>query len=294
MSTGPSSNRAAELERYARQGGPLLEEAFEFALRRVRALLATRAGSDAPIRVTDLRGMDLESFTHGELASECVIWCTYPIQGTGGVAIVALEGNLVALLMGRLFGEGDTQPALWQPRAPTGVERSVGVRLGRELMDALAECWTSSQPPNFLDGGVAPGPRIVANIDKSTPILLTTVEVANDVSPGRLHVALPAALLVPSAARVDVAAAPRAPRFDRVLPVQVDLVVELARFEMPLGLLEQLAPGDEIPLGPVSEVEGRVGGKPAFIGQPGIAGGQRSFRIARRANSDSSSAGSDR
>lgn len=295
--TTAAAARAADLERYARIGGPPLEEAFELALRRVRAQLATRTGADAPLRVTDLRGTDLDGFLHGDASTNAVLWCTYPVQGTSGVALVALEGGLVSLLMGRLFGEGDTQPSLWQPRAPTGVEKAVSVRLCRELMDALADAWSGGNPPRFLDGKVAPSSRIAAGLDPTTPMLYITVEVANDQSPGRFFVALPSTLLVPSTGASDAtppAPTPRAPRFDRVFPVQVDLVVELARLNVSLGVLERLVPGDEIQLGSVGEVEARVGGKAAFVGQAGTTGGQRSFRIGRRANSDSSLTGTDR
>ena len=293
--TKAAATRAADHERYARLGAPPLEECFELALRRVRAQLATRAGSDSPLVRSPFTGTDIEGFVTGEAGTAGVLWCTYPVQPGPGVAVIALEGSLIALLMGRLFGEGDSQPSDWQPRSPTSVETAVSVRLCRELMDALAQSWSMGPAPRFLDGKVAPTSRVVAALDPATPMLCTSVQINSESSSGRFFVALAACLLVPEAITVPVAPpAQRAPRFDRVFPVEVEFIVELARLDLPLGTLERLAPGDEIQLGSVGEVEARVGGKCAFVGQPGITGGKRSFRIARRAISDSSMSLGDR
>ncbi len=293
--TKAAATRAADHERYARLGRPPLEECFELALRRVRAQLATRSGSDSTLRMSPLIGTDIEGFVTGEAATNAVLWCTYSVQAGPGVAVIALEGNLIALLMGRLFGEGDTPASVWLPRSPTSVETAVSVRLCRELMDALAQSWSMGAAPRFLDGKVAPTSRVVAAVDPTTPMLCTSVQVSSEGASGRFFVALPAGLLVPDAITVPVAPpAQRAPRFDRVFPVEVDFIVELARLDLPLGTLERLAPGDEIQLGSVGEVEARVGGKCAFVGQPGITGGKRSFRIVRRAISDSSMGLGDR
>ncbi len=289
-----AASRSADLERHGRVSVPPMAECFELALRRVRAQLATRTGADAPIELVGVRAVELESLVNTE-AADAVIWSTWPMAQGGHVGVIAIEGNLIAFLMGRLFGEGDAAPALWTPRAPTTVEKTVSQRLCRELMDALAGAWVLGPPPRFLEGKSGSGPRILAGMDLQQIVLCATLAVSEETGTCRLFVALPAVVVTPDVSATETAnPTSRVPKFDRVMPVELELVVELARLDLPFGTLERLAPGDEIPLGVIGEVEGRVGGKPAFIGRPGITGGQRSFRVERRANSDSSSRAPDR
>jgi flagellar motor switch/type III secretory pathway protein FliN len=301
-----TSEGSAQLARDVQDVAPLLDEAFGLALRRVRALLATRSGIDAAVRVTGISGMDLHAFLETEASLDAVLWCSFEVasgatSGTAApqpatTALVALEGRLLSLLMGRLFGEGDTEPSAWAARAATAVERSVGGRLCAELMNALAGAWTDGPAPRFVPVAVAPNRRIAANLDPRSAVLVTTIQVGEDPSLGRLQVALPAALLIapPAPVPIEPPLRVRKPQFERLLPVEVDLVVELGRVSLPLGALQALAVGDEIPLGAISEAAGRIGGRTAFIGEPGTSGDLRSFRIVRRVESSSSSAEDDR
>jgi flagellar motor switch protein FliM len=79
------------------------------------------------------------------------------------------------------------------------------------------------------------------------------------------------------------------------MPVEVDVVVEVARIELQLSTLENLQVGDEIPLGSMNEARALINGRPAFAGEPGTKGSMRSFRIVRRLggapNSSSEGAG---
>ena len=79
-----------------------------------------------------------------------------------------------------------------------------------------------------------------------------------------------------------VAPAVRTPRFDRLLPVTVDLPVEIARIELTYTQLEQLQIGDEIPIGTLTEARALANGQLAFIGEPGTTGSTRSFRVTKK------------
>lgn len=278
--------RAADLERHARLGGVVLGEIFEQALRRLRPKLATRMGGILPIHVPNIGAYQLEDAFQTDLGSSAAFWVSYPVIGGSGAIIVGLEGALIALLMGRMFGEVDVGSSTWTPRAPTRVELAVGMRLARDLVDAVTHCWTGGPAPRVTEGRNGPPSRVADGLDPEAVMLSVTVELEIETAVGRIAVLVPDELVLGELGRVDEEPA-RAMHIERVYPIDVEFVVELARLRMSIGQLKDLKPGDEIPLGLVRFVEARVEGVPAFVGQPGETGGQRSFRITERARSAS-------
>lgn len=290
----PDAAPATPLEREARLAGPLLEEAFGGAVRRLRALLATRTGHDTPVRFEGVRAMDLRELTDGGDFDQVALWCRFGAEPGGSPVLGMVEWGLLSWLMGHLFGE--REPAIVpRTRAPTQVELSIGARLCRELMEAVETCWTAGPAPRFRFGQAAPSRRLAGEMDPSTPLLVVVLEIGRlDEPVGRLYVALPTTMLrgmLPKGTSVPTRAAERTPRFDRVMPVELDVVVELARLRLPLKTLQALQPGDEIPLGALAEALARVGDREAFVGEPGVAGGVRSLKILRRTAPPGSSTG---
>ena len=66
---------------------------------------------------------------------------------------------------------------------------------------------------------------------------------------------------------------------NRVLPINVEVVAELARLEVPLSRLQGLAIGDTLDLGRLSDVVLRVRGEPTLRGEPGTIDGVRCVRV---------------
>ena len=69
---------------------------------------------------------------------------------------------------------------------------------------------------------------------------------------------------------------------DRVMPIEMEVVAEMARLPMRVRDLKNLKVGDLIPLGPLTGVLMRINGKNVLVGEPGHANGQRSVRIMKR------------
>ena len=277
----------------ARLAAPLLEEVFGGATRRFRAQLASRTGLDSPVKVAAVSHATLETLCAHDAYADAALWCSFHIAGAHAPAYTLVEGRLLARLMGRLFGEGDVEATASRARGITEVERVIGARMCRELIEAVCACWAGSEPLVMRPGAVARSGRICADVDSSTQYAITTLELGGAVPHGSIFVALPATAWDTVAPRVVVAPPPaprsgqRTPRFERLMPVQVEMVVELARLELPLRRLQALRVGDEIPLGAVGEACGRVGDRKAFFGEPGTSGGVRSFKVMRRADSSS-------
>lgn len=281
MSRRGADEPLVDLEREGRLSGPILEEMLELALRRLRPSLSTRVGADIPVRVVDLQAMQLQDFLRTDLATRTALWCSYPVAGSKDAIVVGLEGQLVLLLVARMFGESNGSAGLWYPRTPTRVERAVGTRLARELVDALVSCWHKAPAPRISDGPVGPSPRAVEQVSGGLPMLCATLEISHEDNSGRIAVLVPVSLVMGSSRGVP-RERERSMHLERVFPVEIQLVVELARLTMPLGELKALEPGMELPLGAIHLVEARVDGVPTFVGEPGESRGQRSFRIAQR------------
>ncbi len=278
---------------------PVFTEVLGGAARRLRAKLATRSGRDAPVRVGEPTARTLADLvTDGPPGGG--LWCVFPVPAGGPPAVVVVETSLLSGLIGRLFGapEGDVSPG--RGGGPTEVERAVGARLCRELVEAIVACWTGGTPPRFTVGEVAPSPRVCAGLDLSSRYVSVAMTIGTHDHPlGALCVALPAAIVPGAPAPPPPAPAPlpapvRLARYDRVLPVEVDLVVELGRLTVPLRTLRSLNVGDELSLAALAGAIGRVGDRPAFIGEAGTQGGVRSLRVTRRVDSASSPTEGDR
>lgn len=280
-------------ERDARLVAPIIEEMFIGAARRLRAQLATRTAMQTPVFVRGVRPVTLQQLLEGETYADAAVWCTFVHEGATEPLVLAVEGGLIARLIGPLLGQGSVDPlAEYRPRTVSPVELSVGVRLVKELVDSLESNWTVGVPPRFRLDQFAPSRRVCADFDSSMPFAVCTLgfEVAG--SPvGSIFVGLPNALvrrLVPRAMSGTAERTPSPPQaqrtaqFDRVMPVEVEVVVELARVHLPLRRLQALRVGDEVVLNAAGEATARIGDLAVFTGEPGASGGVRSIRVHTR------------
>ena len=67
-----------------------------------------------------------------------------------------------------------------------------------------------------------------------------------------------------------------------LMPIEVELVAELAAISLTVSKLEALSVGDTLPLGNARRASVKVNGKPAFEGLVGEMDGLRSVQIQRR------------
>ncbi len=287
VAPSPRMGKAAAVETPAAE--PLLHEVFGGVARRLRAQLTTRTGMDSPSRVAEVSIATLGSLCRDQRYSDAALWCAHAVGGCIDPAYVVFERRLLGSLMGRLFGEGKVEASPTRTGVVTEVEQVIGARMSRELTDAISACWGVSEPLVIRSGAVGRSRRVCADVDPETPYAIIELEVGADPPHGRLFVALPMTAietLLPR--RPAEKSAARVPRFERLLDVQLELVVELARLQVPLRRLHGLKVGQELPLGALGVACACVAGRQVFLGDPGTSGGLRSFRIKRRNDSPSS------
>jgi flagellar motor switch protein FliM len=150
--------------------------------------------------------------------------------------------------------------------------------------------------PRILPESAGASHHVLGEFPPSSPMIVCDLHFGRpDATLGRLIVALPTGILRDLVSKRSTqpskAPAPRTLRFDRLMPVEVEVVVQLAKVELNYSALEGLQPGDEIPLGSLADARVMVNGRPAFSGEPGTKGSMRSFRITRRLTTAPSSSG---
>ena len=72
---------------------------------------------------------------------------------------------------------------------------------------------------------------------------------------------------------------------ERVKPVSLELVAELAQVQVPISTLDNLEIGSMIDLGPARYVDVKVNGHTTIVGEPGESRGCHSFRVLRKVES---------
>jgi flagellar motor switch protein FliM len=297
-------------DREARAVAPIIEEMFLNVGRRLRARLATSTGLDSPITVKAVRPTGLANLLEGEAWSDAALWATYAHDEGAEPVVVAVDSMLLNRMTGPLLGQGAVDdPSAVVPHPVTPVELRLGARFTKDLIDAMESSWTVGAPPALRMVEVAPSRRVCGDLDPALSFAVCTVEVALGGSPiGCAHVALPNALvrrLLPRALggagsaavpeRAQVARpAPRPAQFDRVMPVEVEVAVELARINIPLKRLEGLRVGDEVLVGRAGEAVARIGDLAVFAGEPGASGSVRSVRVTSKMISDFNTEAVDR
>jgi flagellar motor switch protein FliM len=275
-------------ERELSDAQPKLDGCFRSVARRIRTRLMSRSGCDTPVRNAELQSLLVPDLLDLPEVQNGVLWSSYAAGRSGGTGVVIVEGQLLDGLIGRLFGAADT-PAMgaYQRRPLTDVEIRVGTRLIDEVYDAMVAAWPIQPPVDLVDRTTTVTRPSTSVLPHTSRIVAATLEFGAEAEPlGRITVALPMSVLRSLGAGPVVAAnrpvMTRAANYDRVLPMEIDVVVELARVQATLSSLQALQVGDELPIGPVRDVRAMINGRTTFVGEAGNDGYQRSFRIVRR------------
>ena len=119
---------------------PFVETCFRGVARRIRARLVNRTGVDTIVQASAAYAQPAGTLIDNpELAD--AMWCPFHLERTELRGFAAVQGQLLARLIGRLFGEGGNEVAPYQPRPVTEVEITIGTRLCKDVYDAIEEYW---------------------------------------------------------------------------------------------------------------------------------------------------------
>ncbi len=253
------------------QSSPLLAS----ALRRALPFLAPRGET---IALSFARAMPI-----GDLLAELPrpIHATRLVLNPGGAhaALVLDGGALSTILDGVLGGDGRSPPTL----DPAGLS-SPQIALAARVVDSIVRAFSEVLAKKFELTLTAIAPNSDDAMAEGAPIACC-LEISGGVNTGRVVLLLAKEALLAKAESREHPPHPEDPRVAAVLAsVELELVAELARTRMPLGLLARLKVGDTLRLDvPVSgAVDVRIDGQVLLRGHPTTQGGQIAIRLLPR------------
>lgn len=265
---------------------PVMELTLRAVCRRLRARLVGRSGTDTPVQLGSVRTSGFSEFLDEPDMEEAGVWTPFQMERSENLALLVVQNQLLSRIIGRMFGEGEGDWGEVELHPLTEVELSIGRRLCENTLQILSEHWPTQPAPHIhmLDAGASR--HVLGDSVTPTPAICAEIQFGRPENPlGWMRLILPGSCLRGLAVRRPAPPPdlmPRMPNFDRVMGVEMDVVVELSKIRLPVRALERLKIGDMVPLGPAAEARAVINNVPVFHGQAGAQGGVRSVRMTRR------------
>ena len=267
-----------------------LVEQTAFLFRKIvpglRRRLVNRVGTGLRVDLTET-----DSVTVGECLDETreepAALCELTLSPRASV-MVLVEGKLLCRLLGLMLGEDPEKPIVTSRHVLTRVDLRIGTRVCEDLLETVAVQTGLEKEASMSE--VRPAPRTIPGMARSTRVLSASLEIGPEGDPfGTIRVLLPlntTPLLFGTAPPLGDA---RRASVESVLPVQVEVVAELARVNLPISMLSAMEIGGLIDLGRPTDVVVSVNGKAALIAEAGESDGTRSVRVLGRAGAGANS-----
>lgn len=281
-------------ERSLRGRMPGLDVVLGRLARDLRGSLATFFGSVPNVTVGGVELVKFGSFmTQLRQPIGLLFYKLAPLRGQG---MLILRPPLVAAVLQVLFGGTPGRPTPPATREFSAIEQRVLERLATRILGDLREAW---RPVAAMDCSllrIETNPLFATIATAHELVLLTEIQVAAEgfgdlafsiaIPNGALEPVRPALARIQEAEGAD--AVPEAGWHERLqlglAEAPVEMRVELGRRQLPMSKVLALKVGDVVALGTGREgpVVVRVGGRPHFLGTPGVAGSSNAVSITAR------------
>lgn len=266
-----------------------VEDFFRTLASRLRSRLVSRCSDNFEVRLAGVDERTLADVLEDDALRSGSIFqlVRFDVPKLPGVAVMqrALLSRIIGAMLGDEEGaEDDGSDA----RPLTPVETRIARRVLEDLITEIEPAWPGLPAPPVIMDGPAGGPRVIPRSARSTEVYAATLDFGPPEAPlGLLSISVPTQAfrdLSGPAAEPDHQSLqhPIQPHFERVLPLKVELVAEMARLRMDLSAIRRLTEGDVLTLGALKPTTVRINGKPVLEAEAGHAGGHRSLRITRR------------
>jgi len=273
--------------RSTEQSIPVVEEFFRALSLRVRARLVNRSRSNIHVRMSEVEVRTLGQVKEDGDFKDDGVYGVLRFDSLRVPAAAVLQRTLLTRIIGAMLGdeEGPDDDEDNEFRPLSQVEVRIAQRLFRELSEDLKAVWPHRPaPPIVLDG--SPGQsRLIDQAVSSEEVFHAVFDFGPPAGTwGRLCITVPTQVLRASGSRSLEANGRRRERPDmgRVMPVEIEVVAEMARVAMRVRDLKKLEVGDLVPLGALESALVRINGRPVLAAEPGHADGQRSIRVLDR------------
>jgi flagellar motor switch protein FliM len=276
----------AHPDREAASALPALEDLFRSAARQVRTRLVNRAGADIPVRLGVARITTVGEILDDTETRDGAAFALFRANPSGLPGMIIVQGQLLARVVGILLGEPlNSEQAPYRPRAVTGLELRIARRICEDVMQGLMLAWPEDQEAEFRMVRLGGSMRAVTGLAGTMPVVAASLDFGQPDDPyGLLSVCLPAqAARELKVVREDaVEREVEAMNVSRVMPLNLDVVAEIARLRISLSELRGLEVGSVLDLGPPREVQVRANERIIMTGEPGSSRGVRAVRINQK------------
>ena len=270
-----------------------LEDRLRDGLVELRTRLVRRCSSEVPCRVERLEGVTVQDVlqrVQGQVGAAVV---PLEVAGIEGQGLLVLEGPLIQRLIGRVLGERNEEVDPSRAMRPlTRLDLRLVQKIAGDFGGALGRVLGEMEPLPVVAKDALGGPRerisglasdaalgVVTfdfgESDEPWGLAWLAVEISDGASAASENVRAPSPVPSSNTSR-------RVRELERVMPVPLDVEVELARVDLTLSTIRDLKVGDSIPLGRVRPVTVRIGGKKAFYGDAGESADSVSVKISGR------------
>lgn len=266
----------------------IIQEVFRASARRIRNRMVNRTNSNLAVRFGAVEISHLGRVLERIQTQDGGAFATFRFGEQGLPGLMVVQGPLLYRMVGIMLGEDLTKEVpLYHWRPLTRVDLQIARRLCVEVLGGIQEAIQMDPVPQLTLETISDNPRVRLPLPQGS----TVVEVSLDFGPpdqpfGLMSIIVPgqsAGVLWPDHLNRPSAPVATDPAgFDRVMPVPVTVVAELARVKMSLSKVQDLRPGALIDLGFLREVMMRVGDRPLLAAEAGESDGLRSVRITRR------------
>ena len=265
---------------------PAVEDFFRVVAHKVRARLVNRSSVDIPVRVAGVEVKSLGVVLEDSEYREGSIYSLLRFNPLGMPGMIVLQGALLGRIVGTMLGEDpEEESQMGAVKALTPVEQKIAHRVCGDLVSELHDGWPLKPVPRIETDAPASSPRSVTGNVRNTEVFAATLDFGPPTNPyGLLCCAIPVQAFRALSGPVIIEREKSAPSVDlsSLMPIEVEIVAELAAFELTVAQLEQLAVGDTLEVGNIRTAGIKVNGKPTFEGVAGEVDGHRSVQIRRR------------
>jgi flagellar motor switch protein FliM len=266
---------------------PAVEDFFHAIALRIRARLVNRSAADIEVRVAGVEVKPLGAVLEDSEYRENAVYGLMRFTPPGLPGLIVLQGTLLSKIVGAMLGEymdDEADPPV--VRALTAVEQQIAVRVCNDVVSELKDAWPVADVPRIEVDRPATSGRVVAGAVRSVSVFSATLDFGPPTNPyGLLSCNVPVQVFRNMGAPSVIEQEPQAERsvdLSRVMPLEVEMVAELAKINMSVTQLRALEVGDTLDVGPVRTATLKINGMPVMEGKPGEVGGHRSVQILRR------------
>jgi flagellar motor switch protein FliM len=266
---------------------PAVEEFFRTLSQRVRARLVNRVGSNFQVRTKEVTVQQLGDVFGEDMANGVFGMLRFDAPRIPGPA--SMERGLLTGIIGAMLGDeqGLAEPDDGEEERPLSiVEQRIAERIFMDLATDLALVWPIQPGPSVVLDGAPGSSRVVETGSVDEDVYVGRLEFGPLDDPyGTLITTIPVQVLrglESKDSRQDDERSREVKDLDRVMPIELEMVAEMARIPMRVRDLRSLRVGDLIPLGPMKGALLRINGKNVMLGEPGHSNGQRSVRVIKR------------